>query len=766
MRDRRLLPCIFFKFTLACSLPVLMIACQGNASAQNHLESRLEIVKNGKPIATVVVSAGETESGSSGKRGRRNDPGDQMAAEVLVDWVRKITQAELPIVNTPPPEGPVILIGRAAVEAGLNLNDIDSPSNEALKIQCDGTRRILLAGQNGTSTVKAACRLLEQWGCRFLMDHELGEVYPSQETLTLGRLNLAEQPGFVYRRIWGSQWSGSSLWKIWNGAGGTSFATGHAWDGYVSKELFKTHPEYFHLVDGQRKPSGWYCTSNPELRKVFAQGVVNSIRAGRQHPSISPPDGRGYCECDECRAQDDLQSKEPSSAHVCVSNRYADFYQDVARRVRREFPDSILSFYCYADYTQAPTSGIRLEPNLCAWIAPIRYSRYHRIGHPLSSSRQQLAELIDGWATAATNIGYRTYNYNLAECCVPYSKISIWKHDMPYLKERGCVGVNLETLTNWQINGPHIYLSIRLAYDPMANADEIMDDYFHRFYGPQAGPIMKQYWIAVDDAFNNLDCESGSFYGVHLVYTDEFLRQCRTQINRAQEIVKSNKTYAARVQMTSEGLRNAEQYADIRRAINRGDIKAAKRRYDQLLARSEKHRDTKLGNHYTVGYLKRFLGTQIEAAAVAVASPRRMVSVLPDTWRLAYETNGGNSGDFQRVDFDDSSWREVASFSNTLNAQGLPDRQTILYYRCRIQVPEKLKNPKLFFMEVDGDATIYVNGYNVGKSEKKRKPFSVDVAAALKVGENTIAVRADHGSITELFLGGIIRPVLQTAEQD
>ena len=40
-----------------------------------------------------------------------------------------------------------------------------------------------------------------------------------------------------------------------------------------------------------------------------------------------------------------------------------------------------------------------------------------------------------------------------------------------------------------------------------------------------------------------------------------------------------------------------------------------------------------------------------------------------------------------------------------------------------------------------------------------------DAAGALKTGENVIAVRADHGSITELFLGGIIRPVLLTGDE-
>ena len=737
-----------------------------SALAQDILQSNMEVVKDGKPVAVVVVSADAVEQGQSGRRQRRrNKSADQMAAEVLVDWVRKMSDAELRIVSTPPADGPVILIGRSAFEAGLKLDDIDSSSREGLKIQCDGKSRVLLAGQDDTSTVKAVCRLLEHWGCRYFVDHEIGEVYPRKKTLSLGKLNIAEKPGFAYRRIWGSQWSGSSLWKTWNGAGGTPFATGHAWSNYVSNEQFATHPEYFHQIGGRRKPSGWYCTSNKELRKLFAQGVIDSIRSGRQHPSISPPDGRGYCQCEQCRAQDDPNSKEPSSGSVCVSNRYADFYQDVARRVRREFPDSILSFYCYADYTQAPTSGIKLEPNLCAWIAPIRYSRYHRIGHPLSPSRQQLAELIDGWSNAAANIGYRTYNYNLAECCVPYSKISIWKHDIPYLKQRGCVGINLETLTNWQVYGPHIYLSIRLAYDPSANADEILDDYFFQFYGPEAGPTMKQYWMGIDDAFNNLACESGSFFALHLVYDEAFLDECRTKISKAAALAKENKTYMARVEMAAEGLKNAEQFAKIRQAINQGNIEGAKRIYDQLLNRSEQHRDTKLGNHYTVNYLKRFLGTPINAAVDAVSAPRRMEMVAPDKWRLAYESELDGNKEFHRVDFDDSAWREVATFSNTLNGQGLPDRQTVLYYRCAIKVPKRLNNPKLFFMEVDGDATVYVNGQLVGKSEKKRKSFSVDVGKAIKVGDNTIAVRVDHSSITELFLGGIVRPVLLTADQ-
>ena len=112
--------------------------------------------------------------------------------------------------------------------------------------------------------------------------------------------------------------------------------------------------------------------------------------------------------------------------------------------------------------------------------------------------------MLDGWGKAASKIGYRTYNFNLAECSVPFHMTSVWKHDIPYLKKIGCVGMNLESLVNWQIYGPHLYLSIRLAYDADADADKLMDAFCTKFYGPKAGPIIKEYWTAIDKGFADM----------------------------------------------------------------------------------------------------------------------------------------------------------------------------------------------------------------------------------------------------------------------
>jgi hypothetical protein len=739
---------------------LLMILTQLPSSAPSQ---EMDLVRDGQAVAVIVVNASPVAGQAKNKQAKGHGfrCSDATAANVLADWIEKITDVRLPVVAQTPQDGPAIYVGKAALAAGLTLDDIDSSTREGLRIVSDGQTRVLLAGQNEDATVKAACRFLEQLGCRHFMDNPLGEVYPRSKTLTVGKLNLTEKPGFLLRKIWGSQWTGPSLWKIWNGDGGTPLSTQHAWGAYVDQSLFDTHPEYFALRNGERKKGDWYCTSNPKLRKVFAQGV---IAQGESNPSISPPDGTGYCQCNACRAQDDPRSIEPSSGTVNVTNRYVDFFDAVAKEVAKVHPEWLLSFYCYADYTQPPTTDIKLSPNLVAWIAPIRYSRFHRIGSPNSSSTMQLAEVLDRWAASAQHIAYRTYNYNLAECLVPFSKLSVWAHDIPYLKAKGCLAINLESLANWEIYGPHIYQSIRLAYDPGADADALMEDYFLKFYGPQAGPFLKQYWLSIDRAFADLKCESGSFFALHLVYTAVFLEELDGLLRRATDAVKDEPTYAARVALTAEGFRNAQQYIQIRAAMGRGDFRTAQKIYDELYARNEREVTKGYSNNYTPSYLNRFVGVHVAAGARATAAPNRVVQVLPDRMKLAYDVEDkGQEQSWHQPDFDDSAWRRVATYSNTLNAQGLPDTKSFLWYRTSIDVPGQHQRLSLFFTEVDGQAVVvYINGKQVASvgKEASRKPFEVDVTDAVTAGKNTVALKVDHRKITELFLGGIVRPIL------
>lgn len=766
----------------------------------------LDLVRDGKPIATIVTSAPPPAPAPAPVKGKavKAKPGvetdEALAVRVLGEWVKKITDAELPVSDKAPAGAPAIYVGKAALAAGLKLNDITSPSHEGIRIVVDG-QRVLIAGQSPEATVKAVCRFLEELGCRYLMDGPLGEVFPRTPTLSIKPVTLTEKPGLLWRNPKGPSWN-ARLWKIWNGAGGEAFGHSHSWGNYVSPATFAEHPEFFAMgADGQRKAGGWICTSNPGLRAHFAGNVVAAIERGTRHPSLSPTDGRGYCQCPTCRAQDDPKAIEPSSGTPSVSNRYVDFFDAVARLVGPKHPDAVLSFYCYADYTQPPTVKRMLAPNLCAMIAPIRYCRLHPVGHPGCTSREQQVSMTEGWASVAKRIGYYNYMYNLADGTLPMFKFSACEKEFPYLAAKGLTYMTIEVLSNWHIYGPQIYLSLRLAYDPQANAKAIMEDYWVKFYGPKAGPHMKAYWMGLDAAQQQSKTHAGSFFGLAQIYTPEFLTQCEGLIAKAAAAAKGDAVYEQRVALHAEGLRSARAYRTISDAMNRGDFAAALREYDATYARMKEVVARGGANpEYATAYLERFLSKPIRQGAAATAAPNRLVQVLPDRWRFSFdEPDTGNERGFHRADFADTAWPLVATHNLTLDAQG-HDKNSVLWYRTRFTVPPKHADLALFFGEVDGASEVYVNGKKIEvaapvvapKAPKKgavavpatpapatpavavtppakpareglaksRTPFEVDVTSAVKPGENVLALRVDHTRITDLSLGGILRPVV------
>ena len=285
-----------------------------------------------------------------------------------------------------------------------------------------------------------------------------------------------------------------------------------------------------------------------------------------------------------------------------------------------------------------------------------------------------------------------------------------------------------------------------------------------KFYGPGAGRFMKQYWLSIDNAFADMKCESGSFFALHLVYTPQFLQELDALMKKASKAAAGHKDYAARVAMTAQGLRNVMQYTQIRDAMNEGEFTTAKNIYEKLYARNEVEQDKGYGNHYTLNYLRRFVGQHVTAGAEATGPPNKVLQVLPDRMKLIYDfDNKGEEQGYHKPDFDDSTWKEVATYSNTLNAQGLPDLKSIMWYRTSIDVPREHDQLRLFFTEVDGQGvTVYVNGTEVASLDRqaRRKPFEVDITRAVKPARNVIAVKVDHRKITELCLGGIVRPVL------
>jgi len=730
------------------------------ALRSNEARAELMIAKDGKALVA-VWHAGDAAD----------------AAKELAGYIERIGGAKVEVRATgkdqkPGEAEPAIVVGALALESGLPAPP-KTISGDGYRILLKGNR-LLMAGETAESTFFAASHFLETLGCRWFFDNPLGEVVPTLKTIAVDKLDVAEQPDFASRSIWGPNWRGRE-WQRHNRLGGMALPTGHDWQHVPAEQYGKEHPEYYALRGGARKPGGWLCTSNPDVRRLFAEALVRTVQGkGRLGVSLSPPDGTGYCECEKCVAQDVPGYLEPSSGRVAISDRYQNFYNAIAAEVLKTSPNAILNFYAYADYSVPPKQVKDAPPNLCAWVAPIRFCRMHSLSNPLCESRGRCRGVVDGWAEAVSKIGWREYNYVLAEATVPFAKFSVWKDDIPYLKKKGCLGLNIECLAFWHLYGPHTYLIARLAWKADADVDAIMDDFYTQFCG-KAAPNVKAYWERIDKAYRETNAHAGSFYSVHAVWTRDLATACEADLDAALKAA-DDETIRKRVEMFRMGLQNATYYLALREATNRCDFAKAKETYDKWLAHMDAINAAKIHpvGEYKHGYAPRFLGSTVEEGLARVTGERKLVLQLPDEWLFRYDPKDeGEAAGWARPDATGAAgaapavaagWRTVKTYSATLNEQKVPEELTWMWYRTKFAVPADVPAGPLhlWFAEVDGRTMkVFLNGEVVGECEGARKAHEVAVTGKLLPGkENTVAVKIDHSRISELMLGGIIKPVM------
>lgn len=722
-------------------LAVLVGAGLGAGLAQ---PAGLTLVKDGTPRAAIWFAEGMPPVGAP-----RGAPTDRQAAEDLAAVIKQISGAELAL-KTVEKDGrldadtPAIVVGELAKQMGMTPPP-RTVSGDGYRLQTRG-KQLLVAGEKPGSTFFATAHLLESFGCRWFIDNDIGTVIPSLRTLEVGALDVAEQPDFISRSVWGPNWhTGSATWSRHNRLGGMQLTSSHNW-------------------------SRWYCTTDSKDRAEYLADVTSRVQGkGAVSTSISPPDGNGYCPCERCRALDDPEYREPSSGTIVMSDRYQEFYNYIGREVKKVNPEAILCHYGYADYTLPPRKFLDGPDNLCVFLAPIRFCRVHSLSNPLCESRQRCNQMVRDWGKVEKKMGWREYNYNLAEISVPISKISIWKEDIPWLHKQGCIALNIECLYFPHLYEPHTYLLTRMAWDADADVDAILNDFYEKFFGPAAGPV-KAYCERMDQAYRNTGVHAGSYHGVHAFWTPALLAACQSDLDAAARAAGSDDLIGRRVAMFQMGLDSARHYINWREAANRCDFEASQAIFKTWLA----HMDAvhAAGIHrvpeYKQGYAERFLGAGQAAGLTRVTGGRKRVLQLPDEWMFRYDpADEGEAGGWQKaVASEANGWRKVRTYSATLNEQQIPEQLTWMWYQTTVRTPRAVPEGPLalWFMEPDGNAmSVWLNGEPVAQMAKikSRQPLDVDLTGRLKPDtEYVVTVKLHHQRISELMLGGLLRPVM------
>jgi len=416
----------------------------------------------------------------------------QAVAKVLATYLESISGAEFKVQAGDGKSG--LAVGLPADFPALDLaGEFDAKvieRREEYKLQAHGAG-VLLIGATDMAVEHAVWDFLYRFGYRQFFPGKNWEVVPSSKTLETA-VNVKEQPDWYMRRIWWTYgtWDENKVrnaaWNSKNRAtAGFDLNTGHAYGGIIAanKKEFAAHPEYYALVNGERKinEQAKFCISNPGLRKLV---VDHELRAFEKNPtadsvSVDPSDGGNWCECAECAKMGSISDRV-----TILANEVAEA---VNAKFAKEHGEKFVGFYAYNMHSPPPM--VKVHPSVIVSAATA------------FTKGQGVNNIIDGWQKqGARMLGMREY----------YSIIH-WDQDLPgqaragnvrgladgivKFYEKGARFMSAESSDNWGPNGLGYYIASRVLWDTKeANrVEEIIEDFYERAFGPAKAPMREFY---------------------------------------------------------------------------------------------------------------------------------------------------------------------------------------------------------------------------------------------------------------------------------
>ncbi len=751
----------------------------------------LVVAGDGKAPAVVVVSP------TAG-------PWEKKAAAEVVRCVGLMTGTEPKLADTADAVdaaikggGRVIVVGVAALKIDPSLaaalakvakmEPVLRADAIALRRQGD---RVLVVGTNDDSHYYAAVELLRRWGCRWYLPTPIGECIPEQKSLTVGELDTAYAPPFEVRNYWVS----------WNGANdgqdefmrrnflntGVGVPNGHAIGGYV-QELIPKGKSVFDI------PIAEDATADHVVKKVaplFAKG---------EFFSLGMEDGVYRS---ESKVDKELQAglKDKYFLAASLTDPFLTLYNKVADKLLKAHPDSKskIGFLAYGNLTIPPQRKMTAAKPLVAYLAAIDVDPIHGMDDPKSPPRQEYRDMMYKWAEVMQG-RVVIYDYDqgmLVWRDVPNPSIGAIRQDVKHYKKAGILGVSTESRNAIATTFLNLHVRGQLYWNPDADVDALLGEFYERFYGPAAKP-MAAYWTAILKAWDDSVVTEHEHFVIPAVYTPALVAQLRGHVAEAEKAVaplagkagRNEKLYGERVRFARLGFDVLDHYTAMVKAA------AADVDYGAAVAAGEKGLAARLElAKMNPTFTTRVVGVAAEGKdtgpawfpgevqqyrdlkATTDGTKGALLTTLPLEWAFRRDPHdtGVVSGWAQKpVDLtwwkgrkdagSVDSHRENPGHWATLRtdvymqAQGVvsPDYHSYTgyaWYRTDAQLPDAAGKVHVRFPGLFNEAWLYVNGHLVAHREY-REPWwlsdykfewDVDLTGHLKAGANTFAVRVNN----------------------
>lgn len=447
-----------------------------------------DLVRGGRSRHTIVVSA-------------QAPPAERRAAAELQRYLREISGALLPLVDdSRPVPTPMVLIGRsrllARIAPALPPEDLGP---EGFVIETRGSH-LVIAGGGQRGTMYGVYELLDRLGVRWFTA-EVTRV-PRLRNIALENFRIRQEPAFEYREPFFTE-AFDRDWAARNRTNGNharlDASTGgkigyypfvHSFEKLVPPEkYFAEHPEYFSLIDGERRAErSQLCLTNEAVLGIATEEVERWIA---QHPeavmfSVSQNDWEGWCECERCRRVEE----EEGGAH---SGPLLRFVNALAERIEKKHPDKLIDTLAYW-YTEAPPLRVRPRRNVRIRLCPIGIC----VAHPFSQCPRSayFYRNLRAWAKITDQLYIWHYNTNFTHYLLPFPNLDELAAGVAQYRALGVKGLFLQGAYAEGGGGEMAWLKswvlARLLWDPGRDAWKLAAEFLEGVYG-RAAPWLSRY---------------------------------------------------------------------------------------------------------------------------------------------------------------------------------------------------------------------------------------------------------------------------------
>jgi hypothetical protein len=516
---------------------------------------------------------------------------EKLALNDLVFYLNKISGAEFAVAAEK--QGSSIFVGKSTeffFEKGFSHLQARDSFSINTKLNADGSRDIFLVGFDSTATAFAVYTFLEDLGCRWFMPGKIGEVIPKTDVLEWPVHQRTEQPDFDFRQIWwayGGPAETAQLfneWKLRNKVVYPTVNHGHNLTNSLPPEThFKTHPEYYALVNGVRRTTQ-ICTSNPEVIQLVIDRINDYFD---KNPSVlayslCPDDNMDFCECEQCQALDVGGMDIYNSEKPVITDRYIQFLNAVARGIQEKHPEKNVSTYAYQNYSTPPIRE-KIDSNVVIVFTTSVYCAAHGIGDLHCDSRQQMKQDLAGWTKAASEVYIYEYDPVPFNAELPWPVFGARCREMPEYLAMGIRGFSFECHNSWATLAPNFYVSAKMMWDANQDAETILNDFYQKYFG-KAGDSMAQFYNSLEKILSLY--QKNVEWGQHdflTIFTPQKLSTCRKAIEAAKKI-KSSEIYKERIWAVDLGFEYLENYIELRNSVSQ---KLSYEKYKQKRGRCE-----------------------------------------------------------------------------------------------------------------------------------------------------------------------------------